>query len=422
MTKKETKKTTRKTPPAQGGTVETYRAPAPPSNGRIIGLDCHPDTFTAAVFIGPTPYEARQIGSHHNLGLEALLQWAQRECNSEDLFLMEAGSNSFELSRRLGDLGLRTCVLESAQVGKHAKTYADNDKMAAARIVRVYLAGAAPAVWVPDPQTGQWRELLHAYQKSVRDETAAINSLKGYLNQFTVRLGKRSAKSEATRQWILAQREWSPLQLELLTDSFAQLDTHHTRRRHFLRLISAEVCRNPLMLRLMKVLGISTINAFALVAIIGDVRRFATAAKLVAYVGLNPGQRQSGHGKNIKLGMGRRGRGDLRSLLIQGAHAVLRSGKKTALGQWGWKLFARKGQRNIAVAAIARKMLVQVWHLLCGHPPVALEVGQSLAIKLQKLLVALGQEARHKLGLNGTLCQAVAQLQQTMLAPPPQPD
>lgn len=422
MTNKQTKKTTRKTPPAEGGSVETYRAPAPPSKGRIIGLDCHPDTFTAAVFIGQTPHDARKIGSRENLSLEALLKWAAGELTGQDIILMEAGSNSFELSRRMGDLGLRTCVLESAHVGKHAKTYADNDKMAAARIVRVYLAGMAPAVWVPDTQTGQLRELLHAYQKSVRDETAAINSLKGYLNQFTVRLGKRSTKSAATRQWILRQRAWSPLQQELLADSFAQLDTHHGRRRHFLRLISAEVCRQPLMLRLMKVLGISTINAFALVATIGDVRRFATAAKLVAYAGLNPGQRQSGHGKNIKLGMGRRGRGDLRSLLIQGAHAVLRSGKTTALGQWGWKLFARKGHRNIAVAAIARKMIVQVWHLLCGHTPIALEVGKSLAIKLQKLLVTLGKEARHKLGLSGTLSQAVAQLQQTMLAPPPQPD
>lgn len=421
MTNKQTKKTTRKTPPTVGWAVETYRAPAPPSKGRIIGLDCHPDTFTVAVFIGQTPHDARQTGSRENLSLEALLQWAQRECNGEDLFLLEAGSNSFELSRRLGDLGLRTCVLESAHVGKHAKTYADNDQMAAARIVRVYLAGMAPAVWVPDSQTGQWRELLHAYQKSVRDETAASNSLKGYLNQFTVRLGKRSTKSAATRQWILRQRAWSPLQQELLADSFAQLDAHHGRRRHFLRLISAEVCRQPLMLRLMKVLGISVINAFALVAIIGDVRRFATAAQLVAYVGLNPGQRQSGQGKNIKLGLGRRGRGDLRRLLIQGAHAVLRTGSKTTLGQWGWKLFARKGQRNIAVAAIARKMLVQVWHLLCGHPPVALEAGKSLATKLQKLLVALGKEARLQLGLDGKLSQAVAQLQQTMLAPPTQP-
>ena len=148
MPKKNQSKTTRTAQPVLGAGAETYQAPAPPPRGKIIGLDCHPDTFTVAVFIGQTPHEARQIDSRQNFGLEALLAWARRECDGEDLILMEAGANSFELARRLGDLGLRTCVLESAHVGKHAKTYADNDKMAAARIVRVYLAGAAPAVWV----------------------------------------------------------------------------------------------------------------------------------------------------------------------------------------------------------------------------------------------------------------------------------
>ncbi|MFA7234986.1 MAG: IS110 family transposase, partial [Terrimicrobiaceae bacterium] len=69
---------------------------------------------------------------------------------------------------------------------------------------------------------------------------------------------------------------------------------------------------------------------------IGEVRHFDRPEKLVAYIGLNPGQRQSGNGKNIKLGVGKRGRGDMRHLLIQGAQAVLRMGGNTPLGKWGW--------------------------------------------------------------------------------------
>jgi transposase len=60
-------------------------------------------------------------------------------------------------------------VLENCHVGKHAKTYADNDKMAAARIALVYLAGNAPCVWVPEQGSRQRRELLHAYRKAVAD-------------------------------------------------------------------------------------------------------------------------------------------------------------------------------------------------------------------------------------------------------------
>jgi hypothetical protein len=61
------------TVPAKRSAVETYLAPPPPSKGKIIGLDCHPDTFTAAVFVGQTPHDARKIGSRENLLYQSLI-------------------------------------------------------------------------------------------------------------------------------------------------------------------------------------------------------------------------------------------------------------------------------------------------------------------------------------------------------------
>lgn len=407
-----------KTPSEEGRLVaaEIYAAPPPPSKGRIIGLDCHPDTYTAAVFQGSTPHDARKLTSRENIRLQELLEWVGKEFTRDDLFLMEAGSNSFEICRRLRALGLRAVVMESCHVGKHAKTYADNDKMAAARIALVYLAGNAPCVWVPDALTCERRELLHAHQNAVSNHTAATNSLKGYLNQFTIRLASRGLQLERTRQWILTQRDWTPLQKELLAGYFANLDNQAQARERYLRLISQQICAEPLMLRCMKLLGIGKVNAFALLAVIGDVRRFERPEKLVAYIGLNPGQRQSGNGKRIKLGVGKRGRGDMRHLLIQGAHAVMRMGGKTTLGKWGWKLFARKGNRNTAVAAMARKLLVQVWHLLCGNPPTALDADKSLALKLKKLSVVLGKKVRAQIGLPANTKACVLELQRRMLS------
>jgi transposase len=402
--------------------VELYTAPKPPKEGRIIGLDCHPDTYTAAVFVGQTPHDARKVGARDRLDLEELLAWVQAESTAKDLFLLEAGGNSFAIHHRLLALGRQAVVLESAHVGKHAKTYADNDRMAAARMVLVYLAGNAPCVWVPDQKSAERRQLLHAHQMAVVADTAASNTLKGYLNQFAIRLGARGPHLERTRAWVLAQRAWSPLQREILQDALAQVDHAHQRRQHLRRLIAAEVSAEPLMLRCLQLLGIGLINAFALLAIIGDVRRFAGPEKLVAYVGLNPGQRESGTQKHVKLGVGRRGRGDLRHLLIQGAQAVLRAGRHTAMGQWGWKLFARKGHRHIAVAAVARKLLVQVWHVLSGNPPQALEANQSLSLKLHKLAVVLGKNQRVQLGLPSDLKHCLLELQKRLLAPTSLPE
>lgn len=186
--------------------------------------------------------------------------------------------------------------------------------MAAARIGLVYLQGNAPCVWVPDATTCERRELLHAYNKAVADHTSATNSLKSYLNQFTIRLGSRALEADKTETRIKAQRAWTPLQTELLGDYFQNLRARTERRKAMLRHIGRQICAEPPMLRCMKLLGTGQINAFALLAIIGDVRRFERPEKLVASIGLNPGQRESGRGKHIKLGVGKRGRGDMRSL------------------------------------------------------------------------------------------------------------
>jgi hypothetical protein len=106
----------------------------------------------------------------------------------------------------------------------------------------------------------------------------------------------------------------------------------------------------------------------------------------------------------------------MRHLLIQGAQAVLRMGKATPLGQWGWKLFARKGNRNTAVAAVARKLVVQVWHLLSGNAPTVLEENKSVALKLQKLIVILGKSTRAEMGLPVGLRECSLELQRRMLA------
>ena len=257
--------------------------------------------------------------------------------------------------------------------------------------------------------------MLHAYEKAVSDHTAAINSLRAYLNGNTVRAGKRNLEQKKTREWILRQRDWSELQAQILAMHFQSVDGAEAARQSLYRLIVTEMSREPLMLRALKVMGVGLVNAFALIAVIGDVRRFDRPEKLVAYVGLNPGQLQSGTSKRIKLGVGRRGRGDLRHLLVQGAQAVLRWGRDTTLGQWGWRLFARKGNRNIAVAAVARKVLVQVWHQLQGNPPTALEADKRLNLKLSKLAVALGKSLRRELELPVAVPACVAQLRTRIL-------
>lgn len=397
---------------ARALTGEKYLAPAPPSKGKIIAIDCHPDLFTAAVIEGTTPHNAVRHAIKANLTLKQLLRWLEEDFSSRDIILMEASGNSFQLHASLSSLGLRACVLESTWVGKQATSYADNDKIAATRIGLVYLQGNCPAVWVPDQATRSRRELLHLYNTAKRDLTQATNSLKGYLNQYTVRLGAGKLHTPQARNRILRAHPWEPAQLLILEDHLEQVVHATARSKKIQREICAQVTDHPQMLALMSILGIAQINAFALIATIGDVTRFANPRKLAAYLGLNPGQRQSGTGKDIRLGMGNRGRKDMRNLLIQAAHSVLRKGSQTTIGKWGMSLFIRKGHRNIAVAGVARKLSAQVWHLLMGNTPDILETSKSRRMKYTKALSIIGKEHRAQLNLPSTLEECVNHLDQ----------
>jgi len=372
--------------------LEYFRSPAPPKKGRVIGLDCHPDIFTAAVIKGKSIPEAQTLAVHKDISWDEFKQWALDTLDKNDLVVMESGSNSFEVVAVLLKLGFQSLVIESHQVSRLQEDFVDTDAIASVRIAHTFLTGASKCVWVPDELTRQRREILHRYQKSVTRSTAAVNELRGFLTCNGIRLKKKNPKLSKTHEWVLTQRDWSEEQIILLEDCFREILHHENRRKSFFLLICQQIEKTPQMKACMKVLGVSVINAFALLAIIGEIKRFATPARLVSYLGLNPGRAQSGTGKDVSKGIGFRGRRDLRSLLIQGAQAVLRKGSRSnALQTWGWKLFARKGIRNVAVAGIARKMAVQIWHILMGNELELPESDGSLKLKLKKLAHALGE-------------------------------
>jgi transposase len=71
-----------------------------------------------------------------------------------------------------------------------------------------------------------------------------------------------------------------------------------------------------------KIPGIGPVTASALVATIVDATSFDNGRQLAAWLGLVPKQHSSG-GKNVLLGISKRGDTYLRTLLIHGARSVI---------------------------------------------------------------------------------------------------
>jgi transposase len=116
----------------------------------------------------------------------------------------------------------------------------------------------------------------------------------------------------------------------------------------------------PAVSRLAEIPGISQDLARAVIAETGlDMGRFPTAAHLVSWAGLCPSARQSGP----RARAGKKGQGSswLRGTLGQAAIAAART--QTFLGERYHRIARRRGKAKAQVA-VARSILVIIWHLL----------------------------------------------------------
>src|SRR5579859_1511560 len=112
--------------------------------------------------------------------------------------------------------------------------------------------------------------------------------------------------------------------------------------------------------RLAEIPGVSPMLARSIIAETGlDMTRFPTAAHLVSWAGLCPSARQSG----TRTRAGKKGQGDtwLRGAL--GQAAIGASHTATFLGERYGRIARRRGKAKAQVA-VARSILVIIWHLL----------------------------------------------------------
>jgi transposase len=377
--------------------MEQNSIPTPPVRDRVVGFDCHPDTFTAALLQGKTPAEAVVQKVFNKVPMSQLSSWAKKHLNKQDLVVLEASGNSFEVARRLQGLEHQVQVLESCQLGKLKEAHANNDRISAVRIGKAFLAGTAKVVWIPDAKTQERRDVMHAHRKTVKRHTQMINRLDSYLSDNGVRLeaSLKHLEPQVALTQIRQAKEWSPSRWSIIESLMAELQAAAVVRQKWEQTMALEVISDPVLLSLTRLSGIRDITAYAIGAVIGDITRFKRPKSLVNYLGLHPCFDDSGN-EQWSGGVGGHGRKDLRSLLIESAQCIL--SHDSALSRWGKKLMAKKGSRNLAAAAVARKLATALWYLLKGQWEILETLDRSLSLKIGKIISKVGSETLKNIG------------------------
>ena len=109
----------------------------------------------------------------------------------------------------------------------------------------------------------------------------------------------------------------------------------------------------------MQLPGVGLYTGMTILAAIGDIQRFPTPQQLVGYAGLGARVRSSGDTHRTGK-ISKRGRRELRTALIASAWVAVRWSD-----YWGllFAQLARRIGKQKAITAIARKLLVVIWHV-----------------------------------------------------------
>jgi len=296
----------------------------------------------------------------------------------------EAGRDGFWLHRFLESEHVTNLVVDSASIkvsrrGKHVKT----DRLDVEKLLTMllrYHAGES-RVWsvvhVPSLAAEDHRHLHRPLLALKGERTRYVNRIKGLLvgqgihlavdAEFLTRLPKLRLWDGSTLPAGLLAR----LQREFTCWQFVhrQILELEAERRTLLR-SSQEACIEQVR-QLLRLKGIGENSAWLYVMEFFGWRDFHNRREIGALAGLTPTPFQSGAADH-EQGISKAGNTLIRAMAIEIAWGWWRHQPDSELSQWYQQRFGAGSTRlhKIGIVALARKLLIALWHYLeSGEPP-----------------------------------------------------
>ena len=281
------------------------------------------------------------------------------------LVAMEACASAHYWARELKALGHEVKLIPP----QHVKPYLRGNKNDYNDALAIAEAVSRPQMHFVEPKNEAQQDVqaLHRVrERRLQERTALCNQLRGLLAEYGVILPKGIHVVRGRLPELLEDGEngLSHLFRRLLAQSYQQLqeldahiDVYNEELKRYSR--QSDGCQ-----RLQTIPGFGPLVASAFFSHVASGECYRRGRDVSASIGLVPRQHSSG-GKQVLLGISKRGDRYLRCLLIQGARAVVyrAANKDDPLSRWITRIEGRRG-KNRAIVALANKMTRIGWAVL----------------------------------------------------------
>jgi transposase len=255
-------------------------------------------------------------------------------------------------------------VAHARKVRDVAPLACKTDKVDARVLAELCRRDLVPALWVPSLADRALRERLRRRGHLVKTRTSARNRIFGLLTQFGLRVSLARLRQPDALE-LLERRGVHQVWRDSIAEHLSLIEELDCRTTQVEKELAPIARSDPRAQLLATIPGVGPLLSLTIASEIGDIRRFASAAKLVGYAGLAPRVSQSGQ-RSSTGALSKAGSRTLRWAAVEAANQAWRPSHPWHLH---YLQVAERHGKNPAKSAVARKLLTASWHILQRQEP-----------------------------------------------------
>ena len=272
--------------------------------------------------------------------------------------VIESTRNWYWLYELLEEVGIEVKMANPYEVGLIAKSHIKTDKIDANVLAHLERVGFLPTCYIPPREIRDMREILRHRITLVRICAGIKNRIHSIVDKLGIVHPYSDLFGKAGKEF-LRHLEVRDVYKERMGEYLKLIEFLEVEINRLSNQMRKELKDEQDAQRLMSIPGIGYHTAYLLLAEIGEINRFPSQKCLCRYGGLVPSTRQSA--ENVYQGHIMHGNQYIRWSTVESAQVAIRSDR--ALYSFYQKLAYKKGH-NKAIAAVARKLLIAVYHIL----------------------------------------------------------